>query len=216
MKIGVGLLRRTRITPYRFWDAYPIERQATTKIVSRDNRNVTFEQMLPTSEGWGYRYRKSYAVDPDKRKIEITYELENLSLQEIEVDQYNHNWLALAPAAPKAPWTIRTPLIPGPRSLLHCWVSPGELAFHQVPADPAYFTYAQNDSPAGSTTLVSDGKRWISITCDFPASRLSVFTQGNLLAPEIFARFRIPPNRTATWRRCYVFKTTPPWPAPSR
>lgn len=210
MKIGVGLLRRTRITPYRFWDPYPLVTSAKTEIVSRDDRSVVFEQVIPPSGDRGYRYRKSYVVSPEQHRVEITYELENLGSQEIEIDQYNHNWLALSPASPSAPWTIRTPLIPGPRSLLHCQVSPGELMFHAVPQEVVYFTFAQNENPSKSSTVVSDGRKRISITCHFSASRLSIFTQGNLLAPEIFAHFRIPPGGTASWRRDYVFQTPAP------
>jgi hypothetical protein len=150
----------------------------------------------PPSGDRGYRYRKSYVVSPEQHRGEITYELENLGSQEIEIDQYNHNWLALSPASPSNPWIIRTPLIPGPRSLLHCRVSPGELMFHALPQEVVYFTFAQKDSPSESSTVVSDGRKRISITCHFSASRLSIFTQGNLLAPEIFAHFLIPPAGT--------------------
>lgn len=209
LKIGVGLLRRTRITPYRFWDPYPLITSAKTELVSRDDRSVVFEQVMPPSGTGGYRYRKSYVVSPEKKRVEIAYELANLGSQEIEIDQYNHNWLVLSPASPSTPWTIRTPLIPGPRSLLHCQVSPGELMFHAVPQEVIYFTFAQNNSPSTSSTFVSDGRKRISITCHFSASRFSVFTQGNLLAPEIFAHFRIPPGGTANWRRVYVFQTAP-------
>ena len=216
VKIGVGMLRRTRIAPYRFADAYPVEVLAATKTIFRDNARAIFEQVLPFSNGWGYRYRKSYFVDPDKRRIEITYELENLCLKEIEIDQYNHNWLALAPASKKAPWTVRTPLTPAPASILQCQVNVGGLAFNQVPEAPTFSTFAQRDRPPRSCTLVSDGHKYISIICAFPASRFSIFTQDNMLAPEIFASFRIPPNHTATWRRRYDFKMTPPLPCSSR
>ena len=216
MKIGVGLLRRTRITPYRFADTYPIEARATTKLIFRNQMLAIFEQSLPLTDGWGYRYRKSYTVDTRTRRLTITYEIENLSFKEIEIDQYNHNWLQLAAASKKTPWILRTPLSVGPASILHCQASPGELVFQEVPEEPAYFTHAQDGRLPKSRTLVSDGSKYISIACDFPASRLSIFTQKNLLAPEIFACFRIRPNHTAIWRRCYEFKTTPPLPHSNR
>jgi len=108
MKIGVGLLRRTRITPYRFADTYPIEARATTKLIFRNQMLAIFEQSLPLTDGWGYRYRKSYAVDTRTRRITITYELESLSFKEIEIDQYNHNW----PQPPRRPPGFSEPRSP--------------------------------------------------------------------------------------------------------
>ncbi|MFZ4780031.1 MAG: hypothetical protein ACOYM3_32145 [Terrimicrobiaceae bacterium] len=206
MKIGVGMLRRTRITPYRFWDSYPLVQPAATRNISRDDMRATFEQVMPSSGDLGYRYRKSYEVDPDRRAVEITYELTNLGCKGIEFDQYNHNWLALDAASPSNPWIIRTPLAAGPGCLLHCRISPGELAFDKVPPGVTYFTRAQSGSPPKSFTTVSDGKKFLSIVCDFSASRFAVFTQDNLLAPEIFAQFDVPPGGTVTWHRSYLFK----------
>ena len=216
MKIGVGMLRRTRIAPYRFWDPYPLVQPAATRSISRDDMRVTFEQVMPPSGDWGYRYRKSYEVAPERRMVEITYELTNLGRKEIEFDQYNHNWLALDAASPSKPWIIKTPLAAGPGSLLHCRMSPGELAFDQVPQGITYFTRAQSGSPPKSFTTVSDGKKFVSIACDFSASRFAVFTQDYLLAPEIFARFDVPPGVTVIWHRRFVFQTSAPLPLRSQ
>lgn len=206
MKIGVGLLKRTRITPYRFWDPYPVIVPATTKTVFRNDRSAVFEQVLRGPKDLSYRYRKTYDVDPEKQTVTITYELENLGCREIEFDQYNHNWLALDEASPSKPWTIRTPFSVDPGSLLHCRVGPGTLAFEQVTQEVAYFTCAQKSRSPTSLTTVSDGKKFLSIACDFPASRFAVFAQGNLLAPEVFASFDLPPGGTVTWRRRYRFE----------
>lgn len=209
LKIGVGLLQRTRITPYRFWEPYPAVTLAPTRLLSHDREHACFEQILPRQDTWGFRYRKTYTVTPGRRQITISYELENLSLHPIEVDQYNHNWLALHPASARHPWTITTTLTPSLAAILTSQPPSSSLTFTDVPAAPRFFMKAQSAPAAESQTTVSDGRKTVRMLCHFPASRFALFTQGHLLAPEVFAHFHIRPGETARWKRTYQFSTGP-------
>jgi hypothetical protein len=209
LKIGVGLLQRTRITPYRFWEPHPVLTHAPTRLISHDQTHACFEQTLPRQGAWGFRYRKTYTVNPARRQITILYELENLSLHPIEVDQYNHNWLALHPASAAHPWTISTSLTPSLPAILASQPPSPSLTFSHVPAEPRYFMKAQNSPSPESHTVVSDGRKTVRMLCHFPASRFALFTQGHLLAPEVFAHLRILPGESAQWKRTYQFFTGP-------
>lgn len=215
LKLGVGLLQRTRITPYRFWEPYPALTLAPTRLISHDQAHARFEQTLPRQGPWGFRYRKTYTVNPARRQITILYELENLSLHPIEVDQYNHNWLALHPASAAHPWTINSSLTPSLPAILASQPPSPSLSFSHVPAEPRYFMKAQNSPSPESHTVVSDGRKTVRMLCHFPASRFAIFTQGHLLAPEVFAHVRILPGETAQWKRTYQFLTGPATLAPA-
>lgn len=109
LKVGVGLLQRMRVTPYRFWDPYPVLQPVVTALVERSDRRAVFEQRLDTGR-WKYVYRKAVMVDPVRNRVEISYEFLNCGRERIEFDQYNHNWLRMER---DQAWMFATSLDPG-------------------------------------------------------------------------------------------------------
>lgn len=202
LKVGVGLLRRMRVTPYRFWDRYPVLQPAATEIVEQTHSRVVFEQHLDAGR-WRYVYRKSITVDPAQGRVEISYEFQNTSREGISFDQYNHNWLRMEHGRP---WTFRTSLNPGIQWLAAARLVPGGMLFEQAPEAPLYFTTAQLDRPATGWAQCSDGLRQVTVTALLPISRLSIFVKDGFLAPEIFGAFHVGPGERVSWKRIYVFR----------
>ncbi|WP_237763982.1 hypothetical protein [Terrimicrobium sacchariphilum] len=203
LKIGVGLLRRMRVTPYRFWDPYPVLLPATTELVERSALQAVFEQRLDAGR-WRYLYRKKISVDSSGGRVEISYEFQNTGRERISFDQYNHNWLCMERGLP---WVFATSLRPGIQWLRTARAVEGGMRFEKTPAAPLYFTAEQRDRPLLGWARCSDGRREVTVTALLPVSRLSIFVKDGFLAPEIFGVFRAESGESISWKRIYIFRT---------
>lgn len=201
LKIGVGLLRRMRVTPYRFWDPYPVLQSAATELVESSPLRVVFEQRLDAGR-WKYVYRKAVTVDPLRNRVEISCEFQNCGRERIGFDQYNHNWLRMEPGHT---WMFETSLDSGIQWLTAAEAVPGGMRFEKLPAAPLYFTAAQLDRPLMGWARCSDGLRDVTVLALLPVSRLSIFAKDGFLAPEIFGKFVVEPGESVSWRRIYIF-----------
>ncbi|PTX98820.1 hypothetical protein DB345_03625 [Spartobacteria bacterium LR76] len=202
LKIGVGLLRRMRVTPYRFWDQYPVLQAATTELVERSALQAVFEQRLDAGR-WRYLYRKTIAVDPSRGRVEISYEFQNTGRECISFDQYNHNWLCMERGQP---WVFATSLRSGIQWLGAASAVAGGMRFEKTPAAPLYFTAEQRERPLLGWARCSDGRREVTMIARLPVSRLSIFLKDGFLAPEIFGAFRAEPGESVSWKRIYIFR----------
>lgn len=202
LKIGVGLLQRMRVTPYRFWDPYPVLQPAVTELVERSALQAVFEQRLKAGR-WQYLYRKTIAVDPSRGRVEISYEFQNTGRERISFDQYNHNWLCMER---DQPWMFATALNPGIQWLLAASALPDGMGFGKPPAAPLYFTAAQRNTSSIGWARCSDGLRDVMVIARLPVSRLSIFVKDGFLVPEIFGTFQVEPGESVSWKRIYIFR----------
>lgn len=202
LKIGVGLLQRTRITPYRFWDPYPVVQPAITRLVEHSDLRAVFEQRFEAGR-WGYVYRKAITVDPARGQVEISYEFLNTGREGLAFDQYNHNWLLMESGRP---WALETSLNPGIQWLVAARPTRSGMRFERAPEAPAYFTAPQHGRSTGGWARCSDGLRQVTLMGQMPVSRLSIFVKDGFLAPEIFGFFQVQPGETVSWKRIYIFR----------
>lgn len=201
LKIGVGLLQRMRVTPYRFWDPYPMLQSVATDLVERSPLRAVFEQRLEAGR-WKYVYRKAVTVDPLRNRVEISYEFQNCGRERVEFDQYNHNWLRMEPGHA---WMFKTSLDSGIQWLTAAEAVPGGMRFEKKLSAPLYFTSAQLDRPLMGWAKCSDGLRDVAVQALLPVSRLSIFAKDGFLAPEIFGKFSVEPGESVSWKRVYIF-----------
>jgi len=202
LKISVGLLRRTRITPYRFWDPYPVRQPAVTQMVERSDLRAVFQQCLDAGR-WRYVYRKAITVDPARGQVEISYEFQNMGREGFAFDQYNHNWLLMERGRS---WAFETSLNPGIQWLVAAQPTRSGMLFERAPEAPSYFTAPQHDRSTGGWARCSDGLRQVTVVGLMPVSRLSIFVKDGFLAPEIFGVFQVKPGETVSWKRIYIFR----------
>lgn len=205
LKISVGLLRRTRITPYRFWDPYPVLTPAVSRMVEHSALRAVFEQRFDAGR-WRYVYRKAISVDPARGQVEICYAFQNTGREALAFDQYNHNWLLMERGRP---WVLETSLNPGIQWLAAAWPTRSGMRFERAPEAPSYFTTPQRDRSAGGWARCSDGLRQVTVVGQMPVSRLSIFVKDGFLAPEIFGAFEVTPGETVSWKRIYIFRKVP-------
>lgn len=202
LKVGVGLLQRTRVTPYRFWDPYPVLRPALTELVERSDLRVTFEQRLDAGR-WSYVYRKAITVDPLRSSVEISYEFQNRGRERIRFDQYNHNWLRMDR---ERSWVLETSLNSGIQWLVAARAVAVGMQFEKAPSVPVHFTAAQLNRPPMGWARCSDGRRDVTVLAFLPVSRLSIFAKDDFLAPEIFGAFSVEAGESVFWKRVYIFQ----------
>jgi len=202
LKIGVGVLQRMRVTPYRFWDPYPVLQAAAAEVVERSDSRVVFQQRLDAGR-WRYVYRKAITVDPARGQVEISYDFQNAGRKGIGFDQYNHNWIRMESGRS---WAFETSLSPGIQWLVAARAIPGGMQFEQRAYAPLYFTAAQRDRPTRGWARCSDGVGRVTVIARMPVSRLSIFVKDGFLAPEIFGAFRVEAGESVSWKRIYIFQ----------
>ncbi len=210
VKIGVGLLGKTRDEEYRFHDDYPLLRAGQWQIENGTDW-VSFEQELYGERGWAYAYRKTINLVAGRPELVIEYRLENRGEKRIDINHYNHNFtliddtpygpdysveLAIGTAQPQSindlAWhrqnriEVDQPL--GERSL---WVQ-----LYQGEARSDYNAAVVRNERSGAA---------LSFEGTAPVDRFVFWAVERAACPEPFSRIRLRPDEVTTWSSRYRF-----------
>ena len=214
LKIGVGEVIREEEKNYEFWRKYKLRQPASTSFV-RQEGGLAFTQSILLESGWGYEYRKSYAIHPESRTITVAYSLQNIGQHTIEASQYTHNWFALGGFSKETPPCV----IPdfGFTEPPPAWLSlaNGRLTLARKPAPGDYFTATRlADASKNRMQVVNlEKNQSVTVSGDFEVSRFSLSVNRSALCPEIFIHITLSPGQIKTWSRTYEFSNTETQPS---
>ena len=209
VKPGVGVLKKTGDTPYKFGTSYPIVDHGswTTKV---SKHSVTFTQVLHSKLGYSYRYTKIVELDPHRPVFRLRHTLVNLGTKDIETQVYDHDFFMLdhAPTGPHNVVTFGfTPTFSeGLPDILHIDGN----ALHYLAAPDKTHTawgYVTGYTGASGEYRVrvenTDTGTAILQTSDAPVSRSYFWSTPKTICPELYTPIHVPTGGKQSWTLQY-------------
>lgn len=211
LKIGVGKLKRIDPKPYDFTRRYPVTDFRTPHVDrGRDTLTLGLSDAL-RDKSYAYKYIKRYRIDTRFRVIVIEYELTNTGTKPWKFEHYNHNCIKIGDTAIGSAYYVQTefPVI-GKISRGFSY-SGKRIVLTGRPRDEMYYVMT-SDRPAPRennriTVGLGHNETWVRITNDFPLARFAVYADQRGVCPQAFHQAELKPNRSATWKRVYMFNT---------
>ncbi|MDR3708079.1 MAG: hypothetical protein P4L33_07245 [Capsulimonadaceae bacterium] len=207
IKFGVGLYEKQCIARSGFSNpAWPIQLFGWT--THSGNNWVEFSQEIQGSRGWSYRYVKRIVLVPGEPVMRIEHELVNTGSHEIDIEQYNHNWVNIDGNVPSDGYSVQFPFTPMPTGPLSpCLHLSGNTistaSSETVQAMVAGFDSAASDKAVRISTMGSPAS--LEINCDTPLSKVAVYMCPKSICYEPFVCLHVPPGESTTWSRTYRF-----------
>jgi len=212
LKIGVGLLERPNVKPYRFFKEYRLVDSGKWTVQSGADRVAFHHEVLPSEAGrnYGYRYTKSLRLAEDAQMI-IDHRLENIGAHPIDTDMYYHNFINVdgLPIGPEHRISASFPISfgewSGPslkigtagfhlaRAPLPNESSMGEL--HGYSQDPDHHVLSFNHAPSNIG---------MTITGTLPLHCLRLFATSGAICPEPFVKIGALPGSVLSWSTTYT------------
>jgi hypothetical protein len=217
LKIGVGVLRKPAEGKYDAFRVYEIA-NAGKWTVSRQRESVEFtHNVLDSSSGYGYEYRKTVRLPPGKPEMALEHRLKNTGKLAIRTHVYNHNFLVLdgQPTGPgftiAVPFPIRTERPPNARLAEvqeNRIVYVKKLEGRDVVSTPVegFSQSAKDHDIRIENAVLGAGMR---IRADRPLSRESLWSIRTVIAMEPFIAVEIEPGKEFTWTTTYDYYTLP-------
>ena len=217
VKIGVGVLRRpddAKYDPYRLYEIV----DGGKWIVDKHPDSIEFiQELADPSTGFGYIYRKTVSIAPDRPRMLLAHSLRNTGKRPIHSSVYNHNFLYLDRRAPGPevtltfPFTIRTAAAPD-RTVVE--ISGHEIRFAKTLAgqDRAYLNILGFGAEAKDYDIRVENQgvgAGVRITADRPLARLSLWAIRAPVSIEPFIDMTIEPGAEFTWTITYDYYTLP-------
>jgi hypothetical protein len=215
VKIGVGALRKSDESPYSGYRLYEIADGGKWNVQTSADAVVFTQELLDSSSGIGYVYRKKISVAAEKPKMSIEHSLSNTGVRAIETSVYDHNFLVLDQQTTDPGFTITFPFAissdqPPNRQL-------AEFRANQI----VYLKALQGEESAYTTiqgfgnsaddyeirienTTVNAG---MIITGDRPLAQLSLWSIRSVLSVEPFIDLSIQPGSQQSWKYDYEYYT---------
>ena len=213
LKVGVGLLKRVDAQPYKFGTVYPIvDHGKWTVHVS--SRSVTFTQLLRTSTGYSYLYRKKLVLDPKAPVMRLEHSLKNLGTKPITTNVYAHDFFMLdnMPTGPGMAVTFgfqpKTDP-PFPEGLVS--ISGNEILFKDTPkrgySAQGYLT-GYSGKPGEYSFHLEDRNNHVGIlqTSDSLLSTVYFWSTPKTICPEAYIAIDVAPGATQKWSISYRFE----------
>jgi hypothetical protein len=212
VKIGVGLLEKTKNPEYNFMTPYRIIKPGNWKVSSGKNW-IEFTQVLSTTKGWGYTYTKRVSLASEKPVLTISHVLKNIGTRTIETDHYCHNFFNLdnTPIGPAYTVTFPFPL----KSPVD---KPGKIRGNQIVFDDII---PLNHGVCGEFTdfpKTADNNRArienhetgavVEITGSSPPKEMVFYAVQTAICPEPFVAITLLPGQETTWQTEYRFMDT--------
>lgn len=204
VKVGVGRLRNNEPGPFKPFQHWPVAELARNVVTERATDRITVEQTL-TGKVWSYRQIKTYTAKPDGR-LTIDYTLTNLGSEPIPVEHYNHNFFA-APVdqevSVQTAFPVPEPPMNGPWQFEFDWIVLHPAALNRP--HPAWEWSPENGAVENRIDMAWSDGFGVLIEGDFPVRRFALWAKDEMICPEVFHRFELPPGASAQWVRRYRF-----------
>lgn len=210
VKLGVGVLRRTDDTPYKFANTYPlIDGGKWTTRTTRDG--ATFTHHLKGPSGFAYVYTKVLKLEKNQPILILEHELKNTGTSPIETDVYDHDFYMIDntvtgpdmvvrfPFTPKADREFSDARIDGKEIVYERELQTGESAFGALTG------YSNNASDYDFFVENRKTRVGVEQTGDVPISRLYFWSIRTTVCPEAYVHIKVAPGQTTHWKIRYRF-----------
>ncbi|MEQ9566575.1 MAG: hypothetical protein RLN85_12335, partial [Pseudomonadales bacterium] len=109
VKIGVGVLRKTDGSRYRFTEGYPLVDAGERINMVKGNQIDFLHRINDEASGYGYEYSKTLRLEPGQPMLMIEHTLLNTGSKQIDTEVYNHNFLNIDDSGSSAGLTLSVP-----------------------------------------------------------------------------------------------------------
>lgn len=215
-KIGVGLIQKVHAA-YDFHYAYPLQPAAFA--ASQKERQLILE--CSASEHNGYAYRLTKTIELLDDGFAVHYRLRNTGQKPINTTEYTHNFVRLGNDPIGSAYRLRFPR-PVQPSAFGETVNPEDaaiveadgFAFRSAPQQPVFFSNVLGGGQAQASWTLHNHNKGLGLreSIDGPVESVNVWSNGQVLSPELFVRIAVPKGGEQTWSRLYtvVEEHTPP------
>ena len=213
VKPGVGVLRKTSDTPYKFGAFYPIVDHGAWTVKVK-GRSIVFTQRLKTTIGYGYLYTKTLELDAHEPIFRLKHALVNLGAKPIETNIYNHDFFMLdrQPTGPRHRITMGfSPVAEKPLGDA-AELRGNQIAFTRTPdrehsamGDLKGFT----GKPGEFSVHLVDTETGIGIlqTSSSPISRFYFWSTPKTICPELYIPIQVAPGARKQWEIRYSLES---------
>jgi hypothetical protein len=213
VKPGVGVLRKTISSPYKFMYPYPLVDGGKWTVHAKHSE-VSFRQQLKSPIGIAYDYEKRVRLDPHEPVMILEHHLKNTGTQTIDTEVYDHDFFMLdnTPSGPDLVTKLGfTPKAEKPLEPL-AKIDGREIVYQQTLQPGQYvesYLTGFSASPSDYDITVENQKMGFGVeqTGDTPMSRFNFWSPRTTLCPEAYIHLVIAPGQTAHWNIRYRFYT---------
>jgi len=212
-KPGIGLFRKERDEPHRFFDFYKDVKEFPVAISARSDDSVTFTVEPIPCLGYALRHTKTVRVAGNALQFETT--VQNVGERDFNAGEYCHNFLSVAGMALGPGYRLDIPSLKDMgdaavdgalRGCGHGFTFTG----HSLAACMANLTGADFDLGGGKpfewTLSNSDAKARVSCVERIRFDRMTLWACDHMVSVESFHKLAVPPGGADTWRREWVFE----------
>lgn len=217
VKIGIGALRKPGGGEYDNYTLYEVVDPGKWKVEQSPDSVSFTQELVDSSSGYGYIYRKTVRLTKDKAEMVLEHSLKNAGTRTIDTSVYNHNFLALDKQAPgpgfvtTLPFQIQTPEPPD-KSLAA--VRGNQLVYLKALENRdvvAFPVLGFGDGPEDNQICIENTEvgAGMKIRGDRPLSEAYYWSIRTVLAVEPFVAVKIEPGSEFTWKITYNYYTLP-------
>jgi len=207
-KIGVGYLLKDSKKEYDFFKNYHVEPFEFSTTVEQDS--VTFECLAKEYRGYAFTLEKKITLADNT--YTISYRLQNRGEQEINTNEYVHNFLAINRENINDAYMLKFSFPLQPEGFGET-VNPGhvvdigekKITWTGVPESPFFFSHVFSGQLERASWYLEHGKSKVGISesFDFPVQKINIWGTTHVVSPEIFYMISIKPGETTHWERKY-------------
>lgn len=212
-KFGVGNLTKDHEGAYFFMDTYPCEDYAVT--VAEEPKKIVFRTAPSPLNGYAVAQEKTVAVQGNTLTLITT--LTNAGEKEIVFDEYCHNFMSLDRKKVNPDYQLEIPCLELPAGEIKTlekattFHSDGK-SLSKAEESMVFALYAFEKSQmkpvegAYGWTL-SDRKTGLCVSeqDDFAVDKVTVWSVGDAISPEMFFHAALKPGESVSWSRKYTF-----------
>jgi hypothetical protein len=211
VKPGVGVLRKSIDSPYKFMYTYPLVDGGKWTIHS-GRRQVSFRQQLKSPIGIAYDYQKTVSLDPKEPILTLHHTLKNTGSKPIDTEVYDHDFFMLdgAPSGPGI--VVRFPFTPkAETSFAPLAAIDGKQIVYNQELQPGQYVESYltgySDKASDYDIVTENTKTGVGVeqTGDTPISRFNYWSPRTTQCPEAYLHLVIALGQTAHWDIHYRF-----------
>ena len=172
---------------------------------------IDFRQDLVGERGWAYRYRKMIRLVPGLPELIIEHRLENTGEKEIDINNYNHNFI-LVDGVPYGPdYRVEFPFATAnPISINDlAWFRTNTIEVERpLGENSLWIPLFEGDGPVDYNAAVVRNMRTgatVGFKGDSPITRMVFWAVKRAVCPEPFIQLNLVPGQQREWSSRYRF-----------
>ncbi|MDR3709239.1 MAG: hypothetical protein P4L33_13140 [Capsulimonadaceae bacterium] len=209
IKFGVGLYEKQCVEKSAWYDPAWLVRLFDW--TTRSGKNwVEFTQTVRGPRGWAYHYVKRIVLVPGQPEMRIEHELINTGRNQIDIEQYNHNWISIDGVEASYGYVAEFPFVPAAEGKTRSGFEFNGSSISFASQEPSYVSIAgfkphATDNQVSISTKASSAS--LLITGDFALSKAAMYACEQAFCFEPFVTIRVLPGEKAAWSRVYKFRS---------